>query len=241
VQVLHNIRSLDMLGVNLSMPYKQLAMWYPETLSDSARLIGAINTIVNDNGRLTGDNTDGIGFLRSLKASHDFLVADKTISVIGGGGAALAIIVEAARQKAQQIQVFARKSKSYLPLQKKLATVAELTHCDIRLFDLNEIDQMQMRLNSSDLLVNATSVGMDGKSSPVSANLTLSSRILAADVIYKNLQTPFLNWAALQGARTENGLGMLLYQAAESFKLWTGKTMPVELIEKELRKKLYDV
>lgn len=240
VQVLHNIRSLDMLGVNLSMPYKQLAMWYPEELSDSARLIGAINTIVNRNGKLTGYNTDGTGFFRSLEVKYDFRPQDKVISVIGGGGAALAIIVEAARLKAKKIQVFARKSNSYAPLEKKLATVADLTKSNIQLFDLNQPEIMQPAVNASDLLVNASSVGMDGKSSPVSANLTLPGDLLVADVIYKSLQTPFLQWADAQGAKTENGLGMLIYQAAESFKLWTGKAMPVEIIEKELKHKLYE-
>ncbi|GAB2027581.1 shikimate dehydrogenase [Lactovum odontotermitis] len=239
VQVLHNIRTLDMLGVNLSMPYKQLAMWYPEELSDSARLIGAINTIVNRNGKLTGYNTDGTGFFQSLDAKRDFQPQEKVISVIGGGGAALAIIVEAAQLKAREIQVFARRSKSYAPLEKKLTTVADLTRSSIQLFDLNQPEILQQAVNSSELLVNASSVGMDGKSSPVSANLELPKDLLVTDVIYKSLKTPFLQWAEAQGARTENGLGMLIYQAAESFKLWTGKQMPVENIEKELMHKLY--
>ncbi|MDR2976182.1 MAG: shikimate dehydrogenase [Streptococcaceae bacterium] len=243
VQVLHNIRSLDMLGVNISMPYKQLAMWYPGKLSDSAQLIGAINTIVNEKGSLKGYNTDGLGFFRNLDVKYDFQPADKNLSVIGGGGAALAIIVEAARGKANKIQVFARRSRSFAPLKKKLETIAELTKSDIQLFDLYQLENMRQCLKASDLLVNASSVGMDGLSSPVPTTgaLVLPQGLLVADVIYKCLQTPFLKWAETQGAKTENGLGMLLYQAAESFKLWTGKRMPVDLIEKKLKQKLYDV
>ncbi|MDR0299437.1 MAG: shikimate dehydrogenase [Streptococcaceae bacterium] len=239
IQVLHNIRALNMYGINLSMPYKSIAMWFPENLSERAKLIGAINTIVNKNGKLTGHNTDGIGFFKSLE-EEDFFPNGKTVTIIGGGAAAIAIIAEAALQKTRKINVFARKSESYLPLEKKLQTLSSLTAVEIELFDLQRQDKLQEALDQSNLFINATSVGMDGQSMPISVEHTAKPELLVVDVIYKSLKTPFIKWAESQNLKAKNGLGMLIYQAAESFKLWTGKSMPIELIKKELSEKLYE-
>lgn len=238
IQVLHNIRSLNMYGVNLSMPYKSLAMWFPENLSERAKLIGAINTIVNEDGKLTGHNTDGIGFFKSLE-DENFFPEDKVITILGGGGAALAIITEAALKKAKKINVFARKSPSYNLLTKKIQTLSSLIGTEIQLFDLNDQNLLNGLLNESQLFINATSVGMDGSSIPINDDIQIKSNLLVADVIYKSKETPLLRWADSQNLRRVNGLGMLIYQAAESFKLWTGKDMPVKLIKDELSKKLY--
>ncbi|MBB5888122.1 shikimate dehydrogenase [Lactovum miscens] len=238
IQVLHNIRSLNMYGVNLSMPYKSLAMWFPENLSERAKLIGAINTIVNEDGKLTGHNTDGIGFFKSLE-DENFFPEDKVITILGGGGAALAIITEAALKKAKKINVFARKSPSYNLLAKKIQTLSSLIGTEIQLFDLNDQNLLNGLLNESQLFINATSVGMDGSSIPINDDIQIESNLLVADVIYKSKVTPLLRWADSQNLRRVNGLGMLVYQAAESFKLWTGKDMPVKLIKDELSKKLY--
>ncbi len=238
IQVLHNIRSLNMYGVNLSMPYKSLAMWFPENLSERAKLIGAINTIVNEDGKLTGHNTDGIGFFKSLE-DENFFPEDKVITILGGGGAALAIITEAALKKAKKINVFARKSPSYNLLTKKIQTLSSLIGTEIQLFDLNDQNLLNGLLNESQLFINATSVGMDGSSIPINDDIQVKSNLLVADVIYKSKETPLLRWADSQNLRRVNGLGMLVYQAAESFKLWTGKDMPVKLIKDELSKKLY--
>ncbi|HEY0222662.1 MAG TPA: shikimate dehydrogenase [Lactovum miscens] len=238
IQVLHNIRSLNMYGVNLSMPYKSLAMWFPENLSERAKLIGAINTIVNEDGKLTGHNTDGIGFFKSLE-DENFFPEDKVITILGGGGAALAIITEAALKKAKKINVFARKSPSYNLLAKKIQTLSNLIGTEIQLFDLNDQNLLNGLLNESQLFINATSVGMDGSSIPINDDIQVKSNLLVADVIYKSKETPLLRWADSQNLRRVNGLGMLVYQAAESFKLWTGKDMPVKLIKDELSKKLY--
>ena len=106
----------------------------------------------------------------------------------------------------------------------------------ILLTDLSEADRLQKELKQTDLLVNATSVGMDGESLPLEKNLVLPEKLLVVDAIYKVRETPFLRWAKEQGAQTENGLGMLIGQAAESFYLWTGKKMPVAEITLEMEK-----
>ena|GEM_PF-2402034 len=106
----------------------------------------------------------------------------------------------------------------------------------ILLTDLSEADRLQKELKQTDLLVNATSVGMDGESLPLEKSLVLPEKLLVVDAIYKVRETPFLRWAKGQGAQTENGLGMLIGQAAESFYLWTGKKMPVAEITLEMEK-----
>ena len=106
----------------------------------------------------------------------------------------------------------------------------------ILLTDLSEADRLQKELKQTNLLVNATSVGMDGESLPLEKNLVLPEKLLVVDAIYKVRETPFLRWAKGQGAQTENGLGMLIGQAAESFYLWTGKKMPVAEITLEMEK-----
>ena len=105
------------------------------------------------------------------------------------------------------------------------------------LYALEDVPELQVRIAGSDLLVNATSVGMDGQSSPVPENIVLSETLLVSDIIYQPFETPFLKWARSQGNPVVNGLGMLLYQAAEAFQLWTGKEMPTEEIWQSLTEK----
>ena len=243
-------KRLGMYGLNFSMPFKTAAMPYMNSLSKAAQLIGAMNTLVIENDQFVGYNTDGVGFFNALLADQNFSVAGKNMTILGGGGAAMAIIVQAILNGANEINVFTRHSRSFELVKARLERLSALTEKEIQLFELPEVSSvltenlsakcqlLQSKIKQSDLLVNATSVGMDGLSSPVPASIQLPPEILAVDVIYKGLSTPFLKWAESQGVRNQNGVGMLLYQAAESFKLWTGQTMPVEQIKIELEKKL---
>ena len=233
--IVENVRNLDMYGLNISMPYKGEIIKFMDELSPAAELIGAVNTVVNHSGKLIGHNTDGIGFFNSLK-KYDFKIENKQILVLGGGGAAIALIAQAALSGAKKIVVAARKSASYDPLNEKLAKLSSKTGVEILLTDLSGADRLQKELNQTDLLVNATSVGMDGASFPLEKSLLLPDKLLVVDAIYKVKETPFLRWAKEQGARTENGLGMLIGQAAESFYLWTGKEMPVDKITLEMER-----
>lgn len=233
--IVENVRNLDMYGLNISMPYKGEIIKFMDELSPAAELIGAVNTVVNHSGKLIGHNTDGIGFFNSLK-KYDFKIENKQILVLGGGGAAISLIAQAALSGAKKIVVAARKSASYEPLNEKLAKLSAKTGVEILLTDLSGADRLQKELNQTDLLVNATSVGMDGASFPLEKCLLLPDKLLVVDAIYKVRETPFLRWAKEQGAQTENGLGMLIGQAAESFYLWTGKEMPVDKITLEMER-----
>ena len=228
-----NIRRYQMFGINLSMPYKELVIPYLDQLSEEARLIGTVNTVVNREGTLIGYNTDGKGFFKSLPS---FKISGKRMVLLGAGGAAKAILAQAILDGVSQVSVFVRsasieKTRPYLEkLQNETGFKADL-------FALEDVSKLQARITDSDLLVNATSVGMDGVSLPIPASVLLPEKLLVADVIYQPFETPFLKWARNQGNQSINGLGMLLYQAAEAFQLWTGKQMPTDQIWKLLKQK----
>lgn len=228
-----NIRRYQMYGINLSMPYKEQVIPYLDQLSEEARLIGAVNTVVNREGTLIGYNTDGKGFFKSLPS---FKISGKRMVLLGAGGAAKAILTQAILDEVSQISVFVRsasleKTRSYL---KKLQIE---TGFKADLFALEDSQKLQDSITQADLLVNATSVGMDGTSQPIPTGIVLPKQLLVADVIYQPFETPFLKWARSQGNHAVNGLGMLLYQAAEAFQLWTGKEMPTDQIWKLLTQK----
>ena len=196
-------------------------------------MIGAVNTIVNQKGKLIGYNTDGQGFFRAL----NFKPRHKKITLIGGGGAAISIIVQAALLEMHEVTVFARHSASYARLEQRLEKLSHQTKITIKLYDLADHSRLQKEIMTSDLLVNATPVGMSGEAMPFPTSILLPPGILVVDTIYKVRETPMMKWAKNQGRTTMNGVGMLIHQAAASFELWTGKKMPVEQIRQELEEK----
>ena len=228
-----NIRRYQMFGINLSMPYKERVIPYLDQLSEEARLIGAVNTVVNREGTLIGYNTDGKGFFKSLPS---FKISGKRMVLLGAGGAAKAILAQAILDGVSQVSVFVR-SGSIEKTRPYLEKLQNETGLKVDLFALEDVSKLQARITDSDLLVNATSVGMDGLSQPIPTSIVLPEKLLVADVIYQPFETPFLKWARNQGNQSINGLGMLLYQAAEAFQLWTGKQMPTDQIWKLLKQK----
>lgn len=228
-----NIRRYQMYGINLSMPYKEQVIPYLDQLSEEACLIGAVNTVVNREGTLIGYNTDGKGFFKSLPS---FKISGKRMVLLGAGGAAKAILAQAILDGVSQISVFVRSS-SIEKTKPYLEKLENATGFRVYLCDLEDVSELQARITDSDLLVNATSVGMDGVSQPIPTSIVLPEKLLIADVIYQPFETPFLKWARKQGNQSINGLGMLLYQAAEAFQLWTGKEMPTDQIWDLLKQK----
>ena len=228
-----NIRRYQMYGINLSMPYKEQVIPYLDQLSEEACLIGAVNTVVNREGTLIGYNTDGKGFFKSLPS---FKISGKRMVLLGAGGAAKAILAQAILDGVSQVSVFVR-SASIEKTRPYLEKLQNETGFKVDLFALEDVSELQSRIIDSDLLVNATSVGMDGVSLPIPASVVLPEKLLVADVIYQPFETPFLKWARNQGNHAVNGLGMLLYQAAEAFQLWTGKEMPTDQIWELLKQK----
>ena len=233
-QAVENIRLHQMLGANISMPYKQEVITYLDELDESALLIGAVNTIVNQNGRLIGYNTDGFGFFRSLSNFH---IKGKNLTILGAGGAASAIIGQAMLDGVGKVCVFDLRDR-LAGYQERMGQMSRCLGHPIQLLAVEDLVALTDAVNQSDLFINATGIGMDGKSLPIPSDFVFPKGLLVADMTYCPAETPFLRLAREQGLQTVNGLGMLLYQAEKAFELMTGKKMPSEEIKKALLEKL---
>lgn len=231
-QSLQQLRVLDMLGANISMPYKKKVLPYLDQVDESAQLIGSVNTIVQKDGCLTGYNTDGLGFLKSLPKT--FSIKNKKLVLLGAGGAATAIVLEAIRQGVAEIHLFVRP-ESLAKYQAIYSPLSEALSFSIILHDLSSWDQVNAMMVGADLLINATGLGMDGVSLPVPKDFTFPKGCLVADLAYFPAKTPFLQLAEEQELQTVNGLGMLFHQAALAFELMTEKTFPEQEVWQALK------
>ena len=235
---LEAVKTLDMLGVNISMPYKKLAYDACDNLSKEAKLIGVVNTIVQKNGKLSGFNTDGIGFVDSL-LSEEVSIKGKVLTILGAGGAARAIICQCALDGAKEINVFKRENETYQQIKKELKEIADKTGTLINLFPYHDEVVMSKILTRSDIIVNGTQIGMgESNQLPISNMGDISQKHVVVDLIYHPLETNFLKQAKKNQAKIINGLGMLIYQAAYAFKLMTGEEMPVKEITEIIKNEL---
>ena len=225
------LRDMNTYGFNLTMPLKTAVIPYLDALSEEAALIGAVNTVKNDSGRLIGYNTDGMGFMASVR-DQGMDVSGRTVTLLGAGGAASAISVQAALDGAAVLHLVSRRGRSWEKAESLVRSISESTACRADLTDLADEAALVACLSESGLLINATSVGMapDTQASPIRDPSMLPPGLLVGDVIYHPERTLLLKQAAERGCRTFNGMDMLLYQGAAGFKIWTGQEMPVERI-----------
>lgn len=235
-ETIQNIRRYDMLGMNISMPYKSSVLPYLDDMTDTARWLEAVNVVSYEDGKIVGHNTDGRGFFLNLLENYDYDVKGKTITVLGGGGAAKSIFAQAAINGASVINIFDR-TKYIERTQSKVKELAEQFNLTIDVYPIEDKGLIEEMASRSSLLVNATPVGMDGESMIINPNMTFPEEIIVADVIYSPLETPFLKLAREKGLVTVNGLGMLLYQAAIAFNIWTGKVMDTKKMMRLLEDK----
>ena len=221
-------------GFNLTMPNKTAACQYCDKLSPAAEIIGAINTVVNDGGILTGYATDGIGFMRAIKEAGADIIGKK-MTLLGTGGAATAIFVQAALDGVSEISIFNRHGASYDRASKIIELLKDKSCCKITLFDYHDQSILKREISESQLLVNGTSVGMapNINESLITDKSFFHEDLFVSDIIYHPEETLLLKLAREAGCKTQNGLSMLLYQAAESFRLWTEKDLPIELIKEK--------
>ena len=227
------LKALGARGFNLTMPCKNQMVSLCDELSPAAKLIGAVNTVVNNNGILTGHNTDGIGYMQSVKDAG-FDIIGKKMTLLGAGGAATAILVQAALDGVSEISVFLRKtSRFYERAEITAKALMEETNCKIKLCDFNDPELLRHELADSAILVNGTSIGMapDVDACPIPSADLLPDGIIVSDIIYNPKETKLLTMAREKGLPYFNGTYMLLYQGAEAFRLWTGCEMPIELIK----------
>lgn len=229
------LRACNVRGFNLTMPCKNKIIDFLDDLSPAARLIGAANTVVNENGRLVGHNTDGTGYMSAVTdAGHHIL--GKTITVMGAGGAATAICAQAALDGVKKINIFARKTSRFYPRMQQLTdNINALGSCEALLFDNADQTSLARSVEESALLLNATSVGMapNTESTILPDTSILRPDLVVSDVIYNPRETRFLREAKEAGCAVFNGMYMLLYQGAEAFRLWTGQDMPVAEIKRK--------
>lgn len=227
------LKACGIRGFNLTMPNKNKIVELLDELSPAARLIGAVNTVVNDDGHLTGYNTDGVGYMQAVKdAGYD--ITGKTITIMGAGGAATAICAQAALDGVEKIHLFARETSRFWDRTQKLAeNINSTLPCKAVLHENKDTAALAQAISESALLLNATSVGMapNTEGTIIEDTSLYHPDLIVSDVIYNPRETRFLKEAREAGCRTFNGMYMLLYQGAEAFRLWTGKEMPVKEIK----------
>ncbi|MGL4667198.1 MAG: quinate/shikimate dehydrogenase [Saezia sp.] len=222
------LKALKMRGTGVSMPNKQLACQYVDELTPAAKLVGAINTIVNDNGYLKGYNTDGTGHIRAIKETG-FDVKGKKMVLTGAGGASTAIGAQAAVEGVREIALFNRKDEFYEKAQAFAKRVNDNTDCKVSVYDLADQKKMAQELESADFLSNGSSSGMKPHEDEcIVSNISmLRPDLLVSESVYNPRITKLLEMAGKAGCKTVDGYGMLLWQGAEQFKLWTGKDFPL--------------
>lgn len=227
------IKTFHMRGCNVTMPCKNEAVKYMDELSPAARIIGAVNTIVNEDGRLIGHITDGQGFVDNLR-DHGVEIAGKKIIVCGGGGAAAAIQVQCALEGAREISVFNIKDAFFeRTLQTAEKIRQEKPECVVNVYDIADNEKMREEIASSDILANATIVGMKpmDQESVVKDVTMFRPGLVVVDAVYNPKETKMLREAKAAGCTCIDGQGMLVWQGAEAFKLYTGQEMPVQEVK----------
>lgn len=229
-------RAMNVRGSNVSMPNKTVVHKYLDKLSPAAELCGAVNTIVNDNGILTGHITDGIGYMSALKDAGIDIIGKK-MTIVGAGGAATAIQIQAALDGVAEISIFNRKDEFYSNAEQTVKKLREKTNCIVNLYDLDDLDKLKEEISTSVILTNATGVGMkplEGKTY-IPDKSFLREDLIVSDIVYAPRETELLKMAKEVGCKkTMNGLGMMLFQGAAAFEMWTGKQMLIEYMKEIL-------
>ena len=228
------IRALGIRGANVSMPNKQAIIPYLDELSPAAELIGAVNTVVNKDGEghLVGHNTDGVGAVKAL-ASEGVSVKDQIITLAGAGGAGTAIAVQLSLDGAKEVRIFNPNDPIYANAEKTVEKIMSKTDTKASITDIDNQEAFKKSIAESSIYIDATGVGM-GKLidlSLINDPEVIRPDLVVFDVVYSPAETKLLKFARANGAKkTMNGLGMMLYQGAAAFKLFTGEDMTVDYI-----------
>jgi shikimate dehydrogenase len=226
-------RSLDIHGLNVTMPHKTAIMEHLDKIDSTARSIGAINTIHNAGGRLVGYITDGVGAINALK-EKGVVPEGKKMLLLGAGGAGKAIAFHAA-QEVEELKILNRTAHKA----KELAEVLRKKYYKKVSGNSLSSEVLKKELERADILVNATSVGMhpDVDSSLVDPSW-LRPELCVMDIIYNPLETKLSRDAKSMGAKVVSGIEMLVYQGAASFEIWTNHRAPVEVMKKAILNRL---
>ncbi len=223
----NGMRALNVRGLNVTMPHKSTVQKFLDRVDLSAQIINSVNTILNKENTLYGFNTDGIGALKALR-ENDVELKGRKVLLLGAGGAARAIAYTMAKE-ADELAVLNRTVKQAQDLAKLLEKTVNKKVATGALSP----KEIQQNLQDSDILVNATSVGMkpNADESPVAPKL-LRPNLAVMDIVYNPIETRLAKEAKAAGAKVVSGVEMLIYQGAASFEIWTGKSAPVEVMRK---------
>lgn len=228
------MKMFNMRGANITMPCKGVAAQLVDKLTPAAELIGAVNTIVNDDGVLTGNNTDGAGYVANIR-QYGVEPKGKTFTILGAGGAGTAIAVQVALDGAKEIRIFNPKDSFFANAEKMADKImAKVPDCKVTVGDINDEDELKASINSSDILANATKVGMAPNVDETNIKDTSVFRddLVVTDTVYNPTETKMLQDAKAKGSTVIGGQGMLVWQGAAAFKLYTGEDMDVEAVKK---------
>jgi shikimate dehydrogenase len=229
----NGVLALGLKGLNVTLPHKEKIIKYLDELSEEASIIGAVNTIVNDHGKLMGYNTDAFGILETLLPYKDKISGSK-VTVIGAGGSARAVIYTLLRHfKPEEINILNRTQQRADTLMNDFSL--KMRYDSFHTFELFPPDNVET-LSNSRLIINATTIGMFPEVDDTITDLeeSFNEEQIVFDLIYNPTKTRFLKMAEMQGAKVVGGLKMLISQAAKSFELWTGVEMPMDEITKKL-------
>lgn len=228
----NGIRALHIAGCNVTIPYKEQVISFLDRLHDSAKMVGAVNTIVNRDGELWGYNTDGAGFLRSLTQELSIDIKGKSVLMLGAGGAARAVGFALAQAGVGRLLIANRSFTKGLSLAQEIARAGTVIAEAVELVP----EALSGCLRSADILINTLPLGMYPQvdAMPPINEEWLNPPLIVCDLIYNPRQTRLLAKAEQRGCRVLNGEGMLVFQGAEAFRLWTGHEAPVLIMRQVL-------
>ncbi|WP_042348102.1 shikimate dehydrogenase [Bacillus massiliigorillae] len=236
--VVTGMRALEVRGFNVSMPNKTKILSLLDELSPAAQFAGAVNTVVNENGKLIGHITDGTGYMRGLKEAGVDVIGKKMV-LMGAGGAATAIAIQAALDGVAEISIFNRDDEFYARAEKNVQIINEEmkdVNCKATVHKLKDLDALKAAIAEADILTNGTGVGMKPLQDEclIPDASWLRPELIVSDVVYIPRKTKMLEMAEGAGCKTINGLGMMLYQGAKAFEIWTGEEMPVNYVKEQM-------
>ncbi|MBU0686297.1 MAG: shikimate dehydrogenase [Candidatus Margulisbacteria bacterium] len=234
---LQEVREKGYLGINVTIPHKVTVMEHLDEITQYAKIVGAVNTVKNEDGKLIGYNTDGPGFLEAIKNKLGITPEGKKVVLLGAGGAAKAVGMILAENKATQIVIYDVDETKTIHLTEQITSNFETKVIGLpsKNNDLNEY------IADCDLLVNATPIGMHPKEnmSPLPPNTIINPHTYIYDLVYNPAETQLAKQAKASGAKATTGLSMLVYQGALAFTVFTGINAPVEVMEKAAQKALH--
>ncbi|MBU8589240.1 shikimate dehydrogenase [Priestia megaterium] len=238
-KAVNGFKAAGVAGFNVSMPNKMKVLEYLDELDDSAKYTRASNTVVNQDGRLIGYNTDGLGYVKNL-IDHDVKLEGQKVTLVGSGGAATPIAIQLTQSGIREISIFARNDEYFGQAEENVNYINnEMKEFGVKanIFPLEDKEAFRREVAESAILANGTSLGMkplDHLSIIDDTLDVLRKDLVVTDVVYNPQKTKLLTQAEEAGAKTINGLGMMLWQGALAFKLFTGVDMPMKQVKEIL-------